>query len=208
MIDDSPSPDFDEATARTAFRRRLARLAGLAVISVAVAIGAWTLRSDDPGEPEVVDLTSAIADSTSSGNPHGTIAPVFSVPLIDGGSFDLASHLSDDGRPVFLNLWASWCGPCRKEMPAIEEASLRHPGIRFVGVAVQDDPVAAEDFAREIGVTYDVGVDERDRVDTLYPAFGLPVTYFISGDGIILNRIFGEIDGERIDAEIATWFGG
>ena len=176
------------------------------MIAIAVAVTAWQLRTDSTEEVDIIDLTSAITGEAP--DLSGDVAPVFSVPLIGGGDFDLAAHLANDGRPLLLNLWASWCAPCRKEMPAIEAASQRHPGVRFLGVAVQDDPVEAEAFATEIGVTYDIGVDDRERVDALYPAFGLPTTFLISGDGIILATLFGEIDGDRIDTEISTWFGG
>ena len=130
------------------------------------------------------------------------------MPTLEGAPFSLAAHLNGEGTPVVLNLWASWCTPCRAEMPAIDAAAARHPGVKFVGVAVQDDNQAAEDFARELGVTYTIGLDERDEVNALYPTFGLPVTYVISAEGVILQPIFGELEEAQLDAVIATWFGG
>jgi hypothetical protein len=73
---------------------------------------------------------------------------------------------------------------------------------------VQDDPRAAEEFAEEIGVSYTIGLDEREEVNARYPTFGLPVTYLISPQGIILHKVIAEIDEGQIDALIATWFGG
>ena len=93
-------------------------------------------------------------------------------------------------------------------MPALDAAAARHPGVKFVGVAVQDDNVAAENFARELGVSYTIGLDERDEVNALYPTLGLPVTYVISPQGVILQTLFGEVDEAQIDSVIATWFGG
>ncbi|NNC74282.1 MAG: TlpA family protein disulfide reductase, partial [Acidimicrobiia bacterium] len=113
-----------------------------------------------------------------------------------------------DGRPIFLNLWASWCPPCRAEMPAIDAVAQRHPNVLFLGIAVQDDPVAAEEFAREVGVSYPLGIDERDIVDASFGVLGLPTSYLISGEGVILTEIIGEVDEERIDGVLASFLGG
>lgn len=93
-------------------------------------------------------------------------------------------------------------------MPAIDAASQRHPNVLFLGVAVRDDPAAAEEFALEIGVTYPLGIDEREVVDTSYGPLGLPTSYLISGNGVILTEIIGEIDEARIDSVLATFLGG
>ena len=120
----------------------------------------------------------------------------------------MAGHLADDGRPLFLNLWASWCIPCRKEMLAIDAASHRHPGVKFIGVAVQDNRGRVEAFAEEIGVTYTLAFDEDGDVEDGYRVLGVPATFFVSAEGLILKRVYGEVDVERIDEEIATLFGG
>lgn len=186
-------------------RRLIWVLAALAIISTATAAYAWTRRpAADPPVPEQLSLQDLGAAELGAADP----APDFSVPTLDGGSFSLSRHLADTGKPVFLNLWASWCPPCRDEMPVIDAAAARHPEIEFVGVAVQDDNKAAEDFAREIGVGYTIGFDERDEVNARYQTFGLPVTYVISAEGTILQPIFGELDDAQIDAVLATWFGG
>ncbi len=186
-------------------RRLLWILAVLAFLSTGVAAYAWTQgREQATALPERVSLQDLSAADLGTNDP----APDFTVPTLDGVPFSLSNHQSTEATPVMLNLWASWCTPCRAEMPALEAASERHPGVKFVGVAVQDDNQAAEDFARELGVTYTIGLDERDVVNALYPTFGLPVTYVISSEGVILQSIFGELDEAQIDGVIATWFGG
>lgn len=179
-------------------------LASVAIATVVVVGYAASQSSSEPG----VTTTSGL-QSIGSGN-LGTAdqAPDFTVPTIDGASFALYDHLTSSGEPVLLNLWASWCLPCRAEMPALNDAAARHPNVEFVGVAVQDDPVAAENFAKEIGVGYTIGFDNREEVYTSYETFGLPMTYIISGQGVILEVIIGEVDGARIDTALATWFGG
>ncbi|MFQ5948471.1 MAG: TlpA family protein disulfide reductase [Acidimicrobiia bacterium] len=166
----------------------------VALIGV-IVLTVVSTRSDDQG----TNLPGAAPDSQT--------APNFSVELLDGSNFSLTRHLEDDGRPVFLNLWASWCLPCRVEMPAIDEAARLHPKVLFLGVAVDDDPVAAEEFALEIGVAFPLGIDESGVVAARYPSLGLPATFLISSDGEIVRRIFGQIADDQIDALIAEHFG-
>lgn len=179
-------------------------LAALAFASTAVADFAWTRNQPEAHFTERVTLEDLAAADLGANDP----APDFTVPTLDGGFFSLSAHLDKAGTPVVLNLWASWCLPCRQEMPALDAAARRYPQITFLGVAVQDDMAAAERFARELGVSYPIGLDERDEVNALYPTFGLPVTYLISAEGTILQPVYGELSPGQIDGLIATWFGG
>jgi thiol-disulfide isomerase/thioredoxin len=158
----------------------------------------------------IATACSSTSDSVASGSTvpsNVEIAPSFSVPTSDGGEFSLAEHIANDGRPIFLNLWASWCFPCREEMPAIDRSSMEVREIAFIGVSVRDSRSDAEAFAEEIGVTYLLGFDEQDAVDNAYKPFGLPASYLISSDGIIVERIFGKITEEDLAEKFATHFG-
>ena len=131
-------------------------------------------------------------------------APDFTVRLAGGGSFTLSEHLATDGRPVFLNFWASWCIPCRNEMPDIDAAATDHPGVFVLGIATLDDPEAATEFAAEIGVTYAIGFDESAIKDESYPSVGLPATFLIDADGNLVDRRLGEVDAAWIDQAMAS----
>jgi thiol-disulfide isomerase/thioredoxin len=181
--------------------QRSVRVRSLIPIAVALALTV-TACSSDSGPSTTLGLG---AEDTGVGNLE--IAPLFSVPTADGGTFSLDTHLATDGRPVFLNLWASWCFPCRSEMPAINAASMNHPDVAFIGVAVQDIRSEADKFLTEIGVAYTIGFDENNEVDDGYRPLGLPASYIISSDGVILERIFGEVTEEDLAEKFAKHFG-
>ncbi len=142
-----------------------------------------------------------------AGSSDAELAPAFVVPTGNGGTFSLDEHLANDGRPVFLNLWASWCFPCREEMPAIDRAAKVHTDVAFIGISIQDNRSDAEDFVEEIQVTYLIGFDDDDAVDSDYQPFGLPAAYIISSEGVILERIFGVITEADLAEKFAEHFG-
>lgn len=197
------NPAATPPPARTGSRRWPLGALTLLVVAV-VAIGVVLLDGD--GSP---DATGVSVPTIGDGFPvpTGDVAADFEIELLDGTSFRLSDHLADDGRPVFLNLWASWCSPCRAEMPALDAAARNHPEVYFLGVAVDDDPVAAAEFAAEIGVTYPLAIDEAERVGRRYPAPGLPATFLISAEGEIVRTVFGQLDEAQIDELLAASFG-
>ena len=157
-------------------------------------------------------LASACASDAATAGDHevageAELAPSFSVPTASGGEFSLTEHQASDGRPVFLNLWASWCFPCREEMPAISSASETFTDVKFIGVAIQDNRTDAEAFAKEIGVSYTIGFDTENDVNVDYSPLGLPASYIISSDGVILERIFGKVTEEDLADKFAQYFG-
>jgi thiol-disulfide isomerase/thioredoxin len=137
---------------------------------------------------------------------HGNMAPDFTVMTLDGAGFTLSEHLGDDGRPVFLNMWASWCPPCRAEMPDIDAASQSHEDVLFLGIAVNDDPADSTEFAASIDIGYSIGFDEQGVLSQAYQVVGLPASYVISSDGVILEQIFGSVTEADIDEILAKWF--
>jgi thiol-disulfide isomerase/thioredoxin len=171
-------------------------IAAVVMVGSLTGIGVILLGGDDATPSTTfADLSSLAGDAPAAEDR----APDFTVPTLDGSVFTLSEHLAEDGRPVFLNLWASWCFPCRAEMPDIDAAAQANPDVTFVGVAVQDSTPDASEFAREIGVQYVIGFDEADIVEDGYPALGMPSTYLISSDGIILDVIIGAITAEEIN---------
>lgn len=139
---------------------------------------------------------------TKAGPDGPQTLPDFELPVVGGGTL-AAEDL--EGTPVVLNFWASWCGPCRVEAPALQAAHERYSddGVRFVGVVVQDSELGAQDFIEEFGITYTNVMDEQEGLSTeLFDFFGLPRTYFVRRDGSLLAESSGERVGSRGGTEI------
>ncbi|NUM46213.1 MAG: redoxin domain-containing protein [Anaerolineales bacterium] len=141
-------------------------------------------------------ISAAPPGTTTGGNipaPRaGFIAPDFTLSTPAGEPITL-SELR--GRPVILNLWASWCGPCRAEMPALQRVHEAYQDAGLVLLAVnattQDSESAALAFAAEYGLTFPILFDLDGQASQLYELRALPSTYFIRPDGIIEEVVLG-----------------
>lgn len=169
----------------------------LAIIAIGLVVGSMTgpSSSDDVGEP--------LSGFLEVGGP----APDFEVDLLDGSSFRLSEHLATDGRPIILNFWASWCGPCRAEMPDFNDFAQAKPGIAVVGVAVDDSEDNAREFADELGITYTLGIDESGNIGVHYPYLGLPATWVIGADGTLRREVIGLVTFEALNEIVVQEFG-
>ena len=124
----------------------------------------------------------------------GFTAPDFELPDLKGGTV----RLSDlRGRVVLLNFWATWCGPCRVEMPTIQ-AVYEDYGDRGLSVlAVAGDYQGAEfvaPFMRDLGLTFPGLLDERGEVQDLYFVNALPMTFLLDRNGVVVNKLVGFFD--------------
>ena len=138
-------------------------------------------------------------------------APEFTLAQLNGaGDFSLSDI---EGSPTVVNFWASWCAPCRVEMPHLVEAHERYKeqGVRFIGVAIQDTNDDALAFIREFNVPIDDGfimVTDPDGQATIdYGVGGLPVTFFIERDGTVHTRWAGVVNEDVLDERIAEILG-
>ena len=132
-----------------------------------------------------------------------TRAPEIVIAGFDGTSWSLHDHLDGDGRPVIVNFWASWCVPCRIEIPEISAFATEHPEVLVVGVAVSDDATPARRLMEEMDPTYYVGIDAWGTLPASYPSFGLPVTFVIGSDGTIHARREGIVTREVLEEMVA-----
>jgi len=125
-------------------------------------------------------------------------APQFDLPFVGDASRSV-SLAQFSGGSVVVNFWASWCIPCRKEMPAFQVAADRLVGrVAFVGINEQDSATAAADFQHAVGVRYPSGSDPSGRVAALYGVRGLPTTVVMDAAGRIVGRRVGQVDEEQL----------
>jgi thiol-disulfide isomerase/thioredoxin len=128
-----------------------------------------------------------------------TLPDVEIVPLAGGAAVSLAGI---EG-PAVVNLWATWCTPCRKEIPEFEAVhQARGDEVRFVGINIGEDAEKAGDFLAEVGATYDQYLDPQGYVSTELEATNMPVTVVIDADGAISTRHLGAMDQAGLDAAI------
>jgi thiol-disulfide isomerase/thioredoxin len=119
---------------------------------------------------------------------------------------DSLEHTLTDyaGRPVILNFWASWCVPCRIEMPALQRVYEEHrdSGLVVLGLnqTYMDNPVAARDFVDELALTFPNVRDDTGNIsEALYQVIGLPTSVFITADGEITQRQIGQMTDAQIE---------
>jgi thiol-disulfide isomerase/thioredoxin len=150
--------------------------------------------------------------SSPHANPNalkiGDTAPPVQRPDIDGASRSLAEWR---GKVVLVNFWASWCGPCREEMPLLDRTQQRlaGKGFQIVGVA-SDSAAATRDFLGRVPVGYPILIDDPDTGENLSSLFGndhdvLPYTVLIGADGRILARRAGNFTEAKLQAWLTPY---
>ncbi len=116
------------------------------------------------------------------------------LPVVSAAEFQ--QRLNESSQPMVVNVWASWCLPCRAEAPLLREAARHFEGqVTFIGVDVQDKPAEAAAFIAEFGLDEFDHVADPDRsIPALLGGSGVPITYFVAADGEIVGLHIGIID--------------
>jgi peroxiredoxin len=132
--------------------------------------------------------------------PSGTRAPDFTLRRGEGGNLRLAEQR---GRVVMVNFWATWCAPCRQEMPHLEvlHQKYRNAGFVLLGVSVDDDPKKAVAVAAQLGVTFPILLDTDKQVSRSYDLRTMPSTVLIDRDGQVRFVHRGWRDGYQVTYE-------
>jgi cytochrome c biogenesis protein CcmG/thiol:disulfide interchange protein DsbE len=131
----------------------------------------------------------ALAGCAPSTSPSAS-AP--DLPPIDGAG--IRQVLSDLTQPAVVNVWASWCMPCRSEAPLIAKAHAERTDVAFIGVDVEDNQTAAKDFIDEFGLDFDQYFDSNRAVPAELGGFGTPITYFVAPGGEVIQIHSGVLD--------------
>lgn len=126
----------------------------------------------------------------------GRVAISFNLHTLDGKAIGLETF---QGKPFVMNFFASWCDPCREEMPLINELASKgaKEGYNVLGIAVEDSRAAATEYARESKLSVPIALDLNSKVKRAYRIFGPPATFFIDGQGTIRDMVLGPITRER-----------
>ncbi len=166
-------------------------------------------------------LAAVLTSCGSSAPPtdaHGGVDPVVgltvfttsqrqSLPSLSGSTLtgrSLSARSYASGSPLVINVWASWCSPCRNELPLLARASGR--GTRVLGIVERDDASRARAFARRQGATYPSLVDPEGRLLAtlrMLPQVGIPSTLVVAGDGHLAARIVGPLTSSSLRRALA-----
>ncbi|MBI2303507.1 MAG: TlpA family protein disulfide reductase [Chloroflexi bacterium] len=185
-------------------------LAGAVVIVALVAL--YLLEGDSSqaiGSSRPLSL-----GSPSDGNPSSSLTapqlgrpiPDFTLSTLDGGSLTL-SQLR--GKTVLINFWASWCPPCRAEMPDLQKVYEEYRDKDFVIVAVniQEDRDTAANFIKRMGLTFPVALDTTGQVTAGYRITYIPTTFFVDKEGIVRQVAVGQMNRASILAKLRATTG-
>lgn len=142
---------------------------------------------------------SSSTRTVGMGIPVGAMAPDFELQTIEGESYSLSAL---QGQVVMINFFATWCTPCRAEMPALQEAyrTLEPQGLVILAVNLDESDVAIRSFQEKLGLTFPIVVDKDDQVARRYDIVPLPTSYFVDRNGIVRAKWTGEIREQQLMA--------
>ncbi len=127
----------------------------------------------------------------------------FTLKDVNGANVSLASF---KGKVIVLDFWATWCGPCKVEIPGFIELHEKYKarGVTVVGIQVQDEPDVLKPFVQQFRMTYPVlvGMGHDDLEEAFAPIWGLPTTYIISRDGLICRKRMGLQSKEQFEKDV------
>ncbi len=135
-----------------------------------------------------------------------TKAPELALTTIEGRRFTL-KELSSQNQLVVINFWASWCRPCIEEMPHIEKVHRTYGGkkVAFLGIAIRDSDFAVRRFVAQEKITYDIALDEEDKITTAFGGVGtLPTTIFIDSKNNIAKVHRGYMDQQQLEGNLKS----
>lgn len=162
------------------------------VISIMLVFGIQNARHSKP---------------SAAGKLQGQSAPDFTLASLDGKSLKLSDY---HGKAVLLNFWATWCEPCKIEMPWFVDLQKKYgpQGLQVLGVAMDDAPPKdIAEFAQKLGVNYPIVIG-KEEVGTQYGGVQfLPSTFYITRDGKILDHVFGLVSRSEIESNIQKALG-
>jgi thiol-disulfide isomerase/thioredoxin len=168
-------------------------LAAVAIIGILQNRFVWdvSLAADRSGNQPDTDT------STSAYSQAGKAAPDFELELLDGSRVSLSNFA---GHPILINFWATWCPPCREELPLFQERLDRYsPDLVVLAINAGEEPETVSNFIRQKAFSFHVLLDPEWKAEALYGIYAYPTTVFIDRDGLIQARYVGGMSAEILD---------
>lgn len=165
--------------------RTYIRVAVLGLLLVALVFALYSSFVKDPNAVKV-----------------GKAAPNFSLQQLNGPDMALGDL---KGKGVVLNFWGTWCEPCKKELPALQQQydQFKDKGLVVVGVNIGESPVAVEPFVKQFGVNFPILLDSQSQITKLYRIGPIPTTFFISPDGDVEEIFIGQLNEAMIAQKVS-----
>ncbi|MFD1707658.1 peroxiredoxin family protein [Siminovitchia sediminis] len=191
------------------------KIFGLALLVLLVAIVAVNIvqdvreNADTKAAQEEFYSQADTMEQVSEGLKEGDLPPDFTLETLDGETVSLSDY---KGKKVILNFWASWCPPCKAEMPHLQnyyETKAEQENVEILAVNLTnaerggDVRKKVENFIAEFGLTFPVPLDKNGEIGDTYQAFTIPTTYMIDANGVIHTKIIGPMDEETIQGMVA-----
>jgi len=166
----------------------------LGILALTAVVGLWWISSSRVG-----DRLAVVSDQHVAPLP-GFVAPDFDLPAVVGPDMTLTELR---GKPVVLNFWATWCPPCRAEMPYFEAVSRNYAGqVAVIGIDQGETLEQVITFATSVGVTYPLLLDLDSRISRTYQVHALPTTFFIDRHGVVREVHTGIISQAVLEERI------
>lgn len=184
------------------------------VLIVAVVAAALWLGLREGGSPSIAGADGLASlptylnpDGSAIAAQPGSLAPDFELETLDGQRFRLSDWR---GHPIVLNFWASWCSPCRREVPVLIRLQNEHrdTGLLIVGVNSEESRGAARGFADEFRMDYPIPMDFSGGVTRAYLQIGPPNSFFIGPDGVIQDIFVGQAPNDAFVREVSALIAG
>ncbi len=208
--------DMESETPSTPSGTSMRTVAIIATVVALIGISipfTWDTHADDGGEPITAPFIEPVAAHASALEleaqadaaacmPNAKTASDFTLPALDGKKVSLSQF---KGKVVLLNFWATWCGPCKAEIPGFVELQAQYKNdLVILGLSVDDPADKAKAFADQYKVNYPMvlGLGHDEIQDAYGPIYGIPASFLISRDGKVCKRHLGIAPKSQFEREI------
>ena len=165
-------------------------------LAVGLGLGLLSLLYLRGNRPDQASIDLAQAGGLPAAPKAGSAAPDFELESLSGERLRL-QDLS--GKPVVINFWATWCIPCEAEMPLLQESYERYPGLKVLAINFAEPSADVQAFVDKHALTFDILLDPRAIVQSLYRVRGYPTTYFIDAQGLVQGVHIGVLSQRQLN---------